>query len=245
MKSIIQPNHTKPTFTIQQIIQGIEGVAIMIACYLTFFLKPLRDSWGLNKIELKQKFPGDEIVDKPKAQFTHGIEINAPAKMVWPWIAQLGQGRGGFYSYEALENLTGLNIYNSDKILPEFQNPKVGDKIPFSQSDAYPLVICEPGSAMAISLVLDMDKKKLIDPVTTSTTNFIQISWLWYVRPIDELRSKFYSRNRVNYYPPAFRKKIFAIFLEPIVFAMDRKMCLGIKKRAKKLYNDIESKNMM
>ncbi len=145
----------QPGFTFYHLIEGIEGIFIIIACYLTFFLKPLRDRWGLSKEEAKRALSGDEIVSQPNTQFTHAIEINAPSENVWPWIAQMGQGRGGFYSYEALENLTGMNIYNSDEILEEFQNPQIGELIPFGPKDAYPLVLCEPGKAMAIGLGYD------------------------------------------------------------------------------------------
>ena len=47
--------------------------------------------------------------------------------MVWSWVVQMGQGRGGFYSYDWLENLFGMNIHNADRILPEYQQLKVGD----------------------------------------------------------------------------------------------------------------------
>jgi hypothetical protein len=226
----------QPRFTFYHLIEGIEGVFIIIACYLTLFLKPVRDSWGLSKEEAKRTFPGDEWLAQPSSQFTHAVEINAPAEKVWCWIAQMGQGRGGFYSYEALENLTGMNIYNSDEILPEFQNPQIGDLIPFGPADAYPLVLCEPGKAMTIGFCYDLDKSILFDQETSSyPSNYFCLSWLWYVEPIDNHRSRFFSRNRIAY-PHSFKNKlIFGLLMEPIVFAMDRKMCLGIKKRAEKL----------
>ncbi len=225
----------QPRFTIFQLIEGFEGIFIIVACYLTIFLKPLRDRWGLSKEEAKRALPGDEIVSQPNMQFTHAIEINAPSEDVWPWIAQMGQGRGGFYSYEALENLTGMNIYNSDKILQEFQNPQIGDLMPFSPTDAYPLVLSEPGKAMAIGLGYDMDENIQLDLESDLPANYFRLTWLWCVEPIDEHRSRFFSRNRIAYTPSFKNKLMFGLFMEPIVFAMDRKMCLGIKKRAEKL----------
>ena len=142
-----------PRFTFAHILEGLEGVAIIIACYLTFFLKPLRERWGLSKEEAKRPLPGDGIIKSPKSKFTHAININAPTEYVWPWIAQIGQGKGGFYSYEALENLIGLQIYNSDVVLPKFQNPTIDDSVAFAPGDCTPIVICEPGHAMAIGLL--------------------------------------------------------------------------------------------
>src|SRR6185312_9811588 len=60
---------------------------------------------------------------------TRAIAISAPADQVWPWIAQLGQGRGGFYSYDFLENLVGCDIYGADRIVPEWQSINVGGEV--------------------------------------------------------------------------------------------------------------------
>lgn len=229
----MKQNRTRFSFT--QILEGFEGVAIIIACYLTFFLKPLRERWGLSKEEAKRPLPGNELVSSPKSKFTHAIKINAPAKYVWPWIAQIGQGRGGFYTYEALENLIGLQIYNSEVVLPDFQNPTIGDTVAFSPEDRSPIVICEHGRAMAIENSLDMDSKQLYDPKGPSPKNFLHLSWLWYVEALDDNHCRFISRNRVDYSPSFKNKLMFGPLTEPIVFAMDRKMCLGIKKRAERL----------
>ncbi|MGI9545126.1 MAG: hypothetical protein ACR2MX_17825, partial [Cyclobacteriaceae bacterium] len=70
-----------------------------------------------------------------------------------------------------------------------------------------------------------------------SPTNYLHLSWLWYVEALDENRSRFISRNRVDYAPFFKNKLAFGPFTEPIVFAMDRKMCLGIKNRAERLYD--------
>ena len=192
---------------------------------------------SLIKREANRVFPGDELVAHPQSQFTHAVEINAPIEAVWPWVAQIGQGRGGFYSYEALENITGMNIYNSDEVLPEFQDPEIGDIIPFSPEDGYPLVICESGRSMAIETCFDLDDNVLYDPALASPENYFHLTWLWHIEPTTEHRSRFFSRNRLEYSKSIKNKVIFGLLMEPIVFAMDRKMCLGIKRRAEKLFH--------
>ncbi len=232
--SVIHPrNH----LTFKQIAEGVEGIVIILAGYLTIFLKTFRSHWGLSRDTAGRSFPGDEIIPEPKAQFTHGVEIDAPTSCIWPWIAQIGQGRGGFYSYELLENLSGLGIYNADEILPEFQYPKLGDKIPFSDKDAYPLIVCKPGSAMAIETCIDLDTNQLYDPTIGTPQNFLHLTWLWYIEPLDKNRSRFISRNRAVTSSTLKNRLLFGFLMEPIIFAMDRKMCLGIKKRAERTFN--------
>jgi hypothetical protein len=236
MGTISLTKHGRTHFTFLQILEGIEGIVVIIAAYLTLMFKSLRDRWGMSYKELSKSFPGDFLVPQPRSQFTHAIEINAPANFVWPWIAQIGQGRGGFYSYEALENLVGLGIYNADQILPEYQHPKIGDLIHFGPNDAYPLVICEDGKAMAIENWYDVDNNSVYNQALESPMNYLHLSWLWMVEPIDENRSRFVSRNRVDYSPSFKNRLLLGLLAEPVVFAMDRKMCYGIKRRAENLF---------
>lgn len=235
-------NKTKWRFTPLQIIEGLEGILIIIACYFSLFLKPLRDRWGLTKEEADREFPGDDIVAKPQSSFTHGIVINAPAEYVWPWIAQMGKDRGGFYSYEALENLMGLGIYNVDTIIEQYQHPKQGDIIPFGPDNGCPVAIIKEGAAMVITNSEDMDIHKTYNPAEGHPRNFLHLSWLWYVEPLEGHKSRFISRNRLNFSPTFKNRMMYSILAEPVVFAMDRKMCLGIKRRAERNFRHAESK---
>ena len=72
---------------------------------------------------------GDDLIATPDLTATRAITVRASADQVWPWIAQLGQGRGGFYSYDFLENLVGCDIHSADRIIPGWQDIKVGDEV--------------------------------------------------------------------------------------------------------------------
>ena len=239
MKKKIKQNQYRVTFS--QFLQGIEGILVIMACYLTIFLKSVRRRWGLTKKLVARDYPGDHVIQDILSHFTHGIEVNAPAEFVWPWIAQIGKDRGGFYSYELLENITGLQIKNEDKILPKFQNPKVGDKVLFGPDMGYPIIICEPGKAMAIETAIDMKTNEQYDPSIFKPAKFLHLTWLWYVEPLNGLRSRFISRNRVSTNDSLKNKVLMGFLAEPIIFAMDRKMCLGIKSRAEQLYQKSNS----
>ena len=58
---------------------------------------------------------------------TRAITIDAPPAAVWPWLVQMGSGRGGAYTYDWIENLFGLDMHSADEILPQFQDLEVGD----------------------------------------------------------------------------------------------------------------------
>ena len=77
--------------------------------------------WGATDAEVRAAMPGDDLVASPRLGYTRALSIAAPVERVWPWLVQMGQGRGGLYSFDALENLVGCDIHSVDRIMPEFQ----------------------------------------------------------------------------------------------------------------------------
>jgi hypothetical protein len=73
--------------------------------------------------------PGDELVAEPSFSATRAITIDAPPEAVWPWLVQIGYGRAGFYSYDLFDNAARPS---AEQILPEHQQPKVGDWVPMA-----------------------------------------------------------------------------------------------------------------
>ena len=84
--------------------------------------------WGATQKDRQRTLPGDERVPAPIVFTTLAVTIDAPARDVWPWVAQLGQERGGMYSYELLENLVRCQMHNANRIVPEWEM-KVGDQM--------------------------------------------------------------------------------------------------------------------
>lgn len=92
-------------------------------------LKPRIYSWGAEADEVDAPLPGDELVRADAPRTTRAVTIDAPVEAVWPWLAQIGEDRGGFYSYSWLERAAGAEIHNADEIHPEWQDPRVGDTV--------------------------------------------------------------------------------------------------------------------
>jgi hypothetical protein len=109
------------------------GTALAVA--YPAVIRPWMMRWGATDEERHKPLPGDELVPDPLTTSTRAITVNAPVEVVWPWLMQMGTGRAGWYSYAWLENLLprcarGAEITNAERIIPEFQNLKVGDSIP-------------------------------------------------------------------------------------------------------------------
>ncbi len=191
---------------------AISSVAALSA--YAFLIRPWHLRWGATDEEVNMPLPGDEFVGDPKLNATHAITINAPAADVWPWLVQLGQRRGGFYSYTWLENVVGCDMHNANRIVPEWQDLKVGDEV-WLHPKAPPLRVLaiEPGRAIVL-----------------------EKCWSFVLHPIDENTTRLIIRGRGEFNPD-FKNGLLNLLLwrgifEPAHFIMERKMLLGIKQRA-------------
>lgn len=93
------------------------------------FLRPWMYTWGARSDEIDACLPGDDLTEGQQPRTTRAISIPAPADAVWPWLAQIGEDRGGFYSYSLLERAAGTAIHNAHSIHPQWQRRRVGDTV--------------------------------------------------------------------------------------------------------------------
>jgi hypothetical protein len=204
--------------TIGKAGEAITGAFIIATCIIFKpLIRPWYSKWGAIEDELTQKLPGDEYVPNPRGGYTQAISIKTPANLVWPWLVQVGQDKGGFYSYELLENIVGCNIHNADRILPKHQNIEVGDSlIMHPKAPAVPVAFIEPGKALVYGGRQD-----------ENTANV----WIFFINEGGSL-TRLISRWVFDYKPSLVNRVAYNWFLEPIAAVMQRKMLLGIKKRA-------------
>jgi hypothetical protein len=117
----------KPTW-----LAGLLAAVGVVALYRGR-VRPWMYTWGARADEVEAALPGDELVSAHTPRTTRAVTIDAPADAVWPWLVQIGEGRGGFYSYSLLERAVGAEIHNAKTIHPEWQELRVGDTIWLAQ----------------------------------------------------------------------------------------------------------------
>jgi hypothetical protein len=187
--------------------------------------------WGATDAEAARPMAGDELVPFAELQTTRAVTIDASPEDVWPWLAQLGQGRGGLYSYDWLENLAGCRIHSADDVLPGEQAPRVGDLIRMGP-DGYPCyrvaVLDRPRSLILVGA--DPDTHEVA--AGPARPEELRASWQWELRPTGDGRTRLLSRQRTSF-PPSQRFLWNAV--DVASFVMERRMLLGIKARAERL----------
>lgn len=209
-------------------LPGAIALAMAAASVWRRWVTPWHRRWGATDDEARMPLPGDGLVAEPAQQSTRAIGIDADPASVWPWIIQIGADRGGFYSYESLENLFGLGIHNSDEVVPAWQHRDVGDLVFADAKGSGGWYVMEvlPGEA----LVLQVGDVRAGRPLRRDEQLRWESTWSFVVRPAPGGRSRLLVRERAG-----FGSRLTELAMWPVgfvSFVMTRKMLREIKARA-------------
>ena len=207
-----------------RVLLVLVGLGFVLYAVYSVILRPWHRTWGATDPELVIQLPGDQLVPNPvqDMQTTRAITINAPAATIWPWLLQMGQGRGGFYSYDWFENLIGCDIHSADRVHPEWQNVVPGDQVrmypPGGGPPPYIVAQILPGRGLVLG-------HHPLDAAGTAGPGWHD-TWAFVLIPIDAQHTRLVVRTRAADDLLVFR------VIEPGVFIMERGMLLGIRDRA-------------
>lgn len=196
------------------------GVAILGGVASAVFLRayrPWHSRWGATAEEVTLAMPGDEIIEQPTFNVTRAITIRARPEEVWPWIAQIGFHRAGFYSYDLLDN---LGKPSADRIIPELQHIEVGTWIPMSgkvtEETAFRVKAFESNHWMLWEKAAS--------------------TWVWKLTGIDEEHTRLIIRLKCHYRWTRPTIVTDLLLMEIGDFPMMRKLMLGMKQRAERAH---------
>jgi hypothetical protein len=217
-----------PGSAFRDVWEGIGGAGRMVVAALTPFLRGRRERWGVDAHAVDRRYPGDELVPAPRWAWTHGLEVGAPAAEIWPWVAQMGADRGGFYSYQWLENLVGCRLRNAEAIHPEWALREGDGLVLHPRVPPLRIASVVSGRHLVAHGAPDREARAAGRP-------WVEVSWAFLVEPLGPRRSRVVSRYRCASSADLLTRIRFgATLVEPVGFAMDRRMLLGIRERAER-----------
>lgn len=212
----------------------LEGMVGAIAIAFTILLSPLLRGWyrrwGTTGDEAQRALPGDAITPEPRSDMTCAVAIQAAPAQVWPWLAQIGCGRAGWYSYDWLDN---GGRESARRILPDHQNLALGDTVSATPDGRvrYPVAALEPGHYLILGGTLDTRTGQAAELSDPNLTAYFSGSNLFYLDETTPGTTRLIYRLRLGWNPTWLNTLAYRVFLEPISFIMARKMLLGIKER--------------
>lgn len=169
--------------------------------------------------EQVRQLSGDELIPNPIGSVTHAVTIRRSAHALWPWLAQMGSGRGGWYAYDFIDN---GGRPSAERILPEFQNAGLGTVFPAlpGVKDVFVVARYEPEQSLVLAWR---------SPDGTYLT-----TWAFVLEQPQPNRTRLIVRGRAapNYRPyglPLWFAKLTAPWAHAI---MERKQLRGVQRRA-------------
>lgn len=196
-------------------------IFIVLLTFHNILILPALLRIGDTNSEFNRDLPGDELVKSKDYKNTLSVSVRKAPSEIWPWVAQMGLHKAGFYSYTWLENIFGCQLRNADSILPEWQYPQVG----------YYEGVCE----WAVDKNMPGWRIAVVEPRKSLVWNGEQGEWMMgvYIDSVDAHTSRLITR--MLYKSPG--RFSFPWWLEKTWFEwahciMQRGMIQGIKKRA-------------
>lgn len=204
---------------------GVLGVITVVEAVLI----RLGRTYGSTRRERTEELPGDDIVSNPDVVTDHAITIDTPPPQVWPWLVQMGWGRGGWYTARWVDRLLfPANGPSADRIIADLQAISVGTFIP----DGPPHTECG-------FIVEEIERNQAL--VMHSNSHLprswrgratLDWSWAFVLTPLDDgRRTRFHFRSRWTS-SPWWLTMLGLLAIVPADALMSRDMLRGVKIRA-------------
>jgi hypothetical protein len=210
-------------------------------------LRSQHSSWGLVPGGAGRALAGDDLVAGADVSETRALEIEAAPEAVWPWLLQLGYGRGGWYSYPALDRpwspAGGPAGSSAERILDEFQELAEGDVVPTFSGGGLVVRELEPGRALVLYLDDVLAREQLeawaaeaADEAAAAKADIdmppYAVSWAFVLEDAPGGRTRLIERLRFRTDVGSEVPRRVMPLLGLGVFAVMRAQMLGIKRRA-------------
>jgi hypothetical protein len=183
-------------------------------------VKPWIYRWGSADDEIGSALPGDDWIAAASAPSTRAITIDAPIEMIWPWLVQIGENRGGFYSYSVLERAVGVDAHNADRIHSEWQDLRTGDTIwlarRYGEAGRTVVAAVKPNSHLVLMSPADFARTRRGEKASGA--------WSFYLRPCGGGTRLLVRTSGKPCGHAAF---------DIVHFVMEQKMMRGIRDRAR------------
>jgi proline iminopeptidase len=187
--------------------------------------------WGATDAEVAGPYPGAELVPGGERSATMAVTIDAPPDQVWPWLVQMGWGRGGWYSWDRLDNGSRPS---AREVHPEWQDLAVGDYLKFwapgrGVMDAYKVAVLEPNRFLGLLGYSDLLGRTL-DPEQSRPSAYLEGLWGFRLNELSDRRTRLVISGYQAFRPRWYGRFASSWLYIPVVWPMQARMLAVLKR---------------
>jgi len=195
--------------------------------------------------------PGDDVIRHPMVEWTRGVTVQTTAERVWPWLAQMGYGRGGWYTPEWVDLFANRWVFgvrapfpkSANRILPEHQHVAVGDLICDGPDYAsyFRVEHVDPARALVYRSIRhprrgspieidDPGSPARVEQQLLAGGTYVDFTWALTLNRLPRDRTRLLVRTRANYAPWSLRLLVLPLGLFDATYGVA--MLRAIARRA-------------
>ena len=208
----------------------IAGVAGAAAVVYAGWVRPQLMRWGASDEEVAGPYPGAELVPHGERAATMAVTIDAPPDQVWPWLVQMGGDRGGWYSWDRLDN---GGRPSATEVHPEWQGLALGDCVKYwtrtGPVDAWEVAALEPNRFLGLRGLRDLRGRKL-DPKQPRPSAYTEGLWGFLLSELPGGRTRLVISGYQTLRPRWLERSINYWLYIPVVWPMQARMLAVLKR---------------
>lgn len=185
---------------------------------------------GVTQHERRRALPGDDLVPGAGRPCTMATTVDAPPAQVWQWLVQMGCDRGGFYSFDHLDNGGTPSV---EEIRPEWQTLQPGDRIA-SRPDGkswFEVVEVEPERTLVLRASLEVPGFRPYDPALGRPRFFVDSTWTFALEPL-ATRTRVLTRVRSAQRPRLIGRLANFLLFDPVHYVMQTRQLVRVRRLA-------------
>jgi proline iminopeptidase len=206
------------------------GMAALEVVYAAW-VRPRLMRWGASDEEVAGPYPGAELVPDGERAATMAVTIDAPPDQVWPWPVQMGWDRGGWYSWDRLDN---NGQPSAQQVHAEWQDLALGDYVKAWQPgagprDAWEVAAVEPNRFLGLRGLTDLWGRNL-DPKQPRPSAYMEGLWGFLLNELPGGRTRLVIGGYQALHPRWLGRFVFYWIYIPVVWVMQARTLAVLKR---------------
>jgi hypothetical protein len=208
-------------------------VGLALAGAYGLVVRPRLLRWGATDDEVRRPFPGAEVIPGGTRSATMAVTIDAPPSRVWPWLAQMGHDRAGWYSWDRLDN---FGRRSAERVHREWQGINLGDRLAGTPdgSQWWEVAALERERFLGLRMSLDLHGRPF-DHTRGRPRHFTDSLWGFLLEDLQDGRTRLVVSGYWDFEPRWLRPLLSIVLLEPSHWIMQTRQFTKIKRQAERL----------